>query len=233
MSNGIKSCVFTENFSETIIFISFCQTINHYKKYNKHLIRDHFPSYLPFRIHRITLNITTMDRGRRRSNSTRTGTGRLRQWPRILKRPNTILELILIVGKDRPHRLHPRLPIINPQISPVQQITQSLRPIPLYDPLPARQSRKVIHVLGQLTYGVLQGDEAPIHYVDAVGHGVGDVLLHETPETRQVRCYAGDAHDGALGGGVAPGLVVAGEDAQVATADEFFVVEPKEGVCGT
>ena len=42
----------------------------------------------------------------------------------------------------------------------------------------------------------------------------------------------GDAHDGALCGGVAPGLVVAGEDAHVAAPHEVVVVQPEQRVGG-
>ena len=42
----------------------------------------------------------------------------------------------------------------------------------------------------------------------------------------------GDAHDCALGRGVAPRLIVGGEDAHVAAADEVVVVEAEERVGG-
>ena len=66
--------------------------------------------------------------------------------------------------------------------------------------------------------------------VDTVGCGVRDLLLHEAPEARQVCSDAGDAHDGALCRGVAPGLVVTGEDAHVAAADKLLVVQAEQGV---
>lgn len=57
------------------------------------------------------------------------------------------------------------------------------------------------------------------------------MLLHETTEPWEIRGDARDAHYGTFGGSVAPRFVIAGEDPEVATADEFFVVQAEKGVC--
>ena len=48
------------------------------------------------------------------------------------------------------------------------------------------------------------------------------MLLHEATEPGQICSNTWDTHDGTLGGGVAPGLVVGGEHAHMATAHEFL-----------
>lgn len=123
-------------------------------------------------------------------------------------------------------------PVINPQIPPIQQITQPFRSIPLYNPLATCQPRKIIHILRQLSNWILQWDKTTIHNVNTIRHGIGNVLLHETTETWEVGGDAGYTHDSAFGGGVTPGFVVAGKDAQVATAHKFLVVETEQGIGG-
>ena len=56
------------------------------------------------------------------------------------------------------------------------------------------------------------------------------MLLDEAAEAGEVGGDAGDTHDGTLGGGVAPGLVVGREHAHVAASDELFVVETNQRI---
>ena len=75
------------------------------------------------------------------------------------------------------------------------------------------------HSRGELVDGVVEAAVHPVDDVDSVGLRVGDLLLHEAAEAGEVRGDGGDAHDGALGRGVAPRLVVAGEHAHVAACE--------------
>ena len=70
-------------------------------------------------------------------------------------------------------------PVVNPQRFPVQHIAESFCTIPLNDSLPAIQSDKVEHVLGQLSNGFVQANFAPIHNVDPVGLWIADLITHE------------------------------------------------------
>lgn len=70
--------------------------------------------------------------------------------------------------------------------------------------------------------------ESSINNVDSVGHGIGNVLLYETTETRQVGRDRGNAHDCTLGRSVAPRLVVGGENAQMAASDKIIVADGKQ-----
>ena len=54
--------------------------------------------------------------------------------------------------------------------------------------------------------------------------------LNEASKPREVGGDGGHAHDGALGRGVAPGLVVAGEHAQVAAAHKLLVAQTEQRV---
>lgn len=94
------------------------------------------------------------------------------------------------------------------QVSPVQQVAKTFSSVPLNDALSAVELSEVEHVLRQLLDRVLEADEPTIDDVDSVGFRVGDVLLHEAPEARQVGRDARNPHDGALGRRVAPRLVV-------------------------
>lgn len=58
------------------------------------------------------------------------------------------------------------------------------------------------------------------------------MLLHETPEPRQVRRDARYTHHRALGRRVAPRLVVTRKHAQMAPAHELFVIQPEQRVRG-
>ena len=84
------------------------------------------------------------------------------------------------------------------QIFPVQQVTESFRAVTLDDPLATGLAREVKQILRQLTDRFLRALETPIHNVDPVGLGVLNVVLHETPETGQVRGDARDTHHRAL-----------------------------------
>jgi len=118
----------------------------------------------------------------------------------------------------------------NAQGTPVQKIAQPLRAITLDDALAAIEPGEFHHEAGQLLDAVLQANVATIHDVDAVGLGIADVFLHEATETGQVGGHAGNSHHRALGGGVTPGLVVRGEDTQVAATDELLVVDSEQGI---
>lgn len=97
-----------------------------------------------------------------RRDPARARAGRLRQRPRVLEGADTVLHLFLVVGKDGVQRLHPRLTIIDAEVAPVEHLAQTLRPIPLYYALAARETRKVVHVLGELADRVLEGDESSV-----------------------------------------------------------------------
>lgn len=113
------------------------------------------------------------------------------------------------------------------EIPPVEKITETFCTVPLDDALPTTESREIEHVLRELLHAVLQADETPVDDVDAVAHRVGYVLLHEAPETWQIRRDTGNPHDRALGRRVSPWLVIRGEHTQVASSDELLVVETK------
>ena len=80
--------------------------------------------------------------------------------------------------------------------------------------------------------GVVHAFKSAVDDVDAVVGGVLDQLLHVAPEPGQVRGDAGDTHDGALGRGVPPRLVVRREHAQVRPADKVVVVQRQHRVGG-
>ena len=54
--------------------------------------------------------------------------------------------------------------------------------------------------------------------------------LNEASKPREVGGDGGHAHDGALGRGVAPGLVVAGEHAEVAATHKLLVAQTEQRV---
>ena len=56
--------------------------------------------------------------------------------------------------------------------------------------------------------------------------------LDEAAEAREVGGDGGDAEGGALGRGVAPGLVVGGEDAHVAAPHKLLVTQAQQRVVG-
>lgn len=87
---------------------------------------------------------------------------------------------------------------------------------------------EVEHPLRQLTDRLFDGFVAPVDDEDAVLVQVVALvrLFHEAAESRAVGRYRGHSVDDALGCRVAPRLVVAGQDAQVAADQEFLPVEP-------
>ena len=56
------------------------------------------------------------------------------------------------------------------------------------------------------------------------------LYLNEASKPGEISGDGGDAHDGALGGGVAPGLVVAGEHAEVAAPHKLLIAQTKQRV---
>ena len=80
------------------------------------------------------------------------------------------------------------------QIFPVQQVAESFRAVTLDDTLATGLAREVKQILRQLTDRFFRALETPIHNVNPVGLGVLNVVLHETPETGQVRGDARDTH---------------------------------------
>lgn len=65
---------------------------------------------------------------------------------------------------------------------PVQQLRESLCPVPLNDSLATVQLYKFIQILGKLSYRLLKANITSVNDVDAVAHGVCNVLCHETPK---------------------------------------------------
>lgn len=101
----------------------------------------------------------------------------------------------------------------NSQVSPIQQVAKTFSSVALNDALATVELREVEHVLCKLLNGVLESYEPTVDDVDAVGLRIGDVFLHEAPETGKVGGDARNAHHSALGGRVAPRLVVRWENA--------------------
>uniref|UniRef100_A0A182M2J6 Uncharacterized protein n=1 Tax=Anopheles culicifacies TaxID=139723 RepID=A0A182M2J6_9DIPT len=109
-------------------------------------------------------------------------------------------------------------------------ITQPLGTITLDDTLAAVQFGKLVHILGQLLHTLLQPDMAPIDDVDAVRFRICHVLVHEAPESRQIRGDARYTHHCTFGRCVSPWFVVGWKHTKMATAYEFFIVQPKQWV---
>lgn len=116
------------------------------------------------------------------------------------------------------------------QISPVQQIAQTLCAITLDNALAPSHLGKIKHVMRQLIDAVLQSNVASVHNVNSVRLGIGNLLLHEATESRQIGRDAGNAHHGALGRRVAPRFVVRGEHAQMATTHKLFIVQTEQRI---
>ena len=67
--------------------------------------------------------------------------------------------------------------------------------------------------------------ESSVNDVDAVGLWFMHMFFHEASESTEIRRDVRDAHHRALGRCVAPRFVIGREDAQMATTDEFFVIQ--------
>lgn len=145
-----------------------------------------------------------------------------------------ILPLIALKtsGVRSPQRKLSSLDVLHPHPLPIEQIAEALRAVALVDALAARFGGELGHEVRELVDGVVDAFGAAVDDVDAVVGGVLDQLLHVAAEARQVRRDGRHAHDGALGGGVAPGLVVGREDAEVGAAHELVVVEGQHRVGG-
>ena len=101
----------------------------------------------------------------------------------------------------------PGLGVVDPQLPPVQQVGESLRPVPHDDPLPTAELTELEHDLGEVLDALLHPLELPVHHVDPVGLRLDHVLLYEAAKAGEVGGDGRDAHDGTLGRGVTPGLV--------------------------
>lgn len=161
---------------------------------------------------------------------------RNREWPRDLLF-DTGNEVFLFVSTKRIGVCPAKgqlasLDVLHTHAFPVQQVAETLRAVPLVDSLTTTLGAKVVHERGQLIDRVVDTLRSSVHNVDSVVAGVLDEFLHVATETRQVGCDARNAHDCALGGGVAPGLVVGREDTHVAATHEVVVVERQHGVRG-
>lgn len=55
------------------------------------------------------------------------------------------------------------------------------------------------------------------------------MLSYKAPKTRKISRHRGNAHNGALGGRIAPGLIVGWKDAQVAATDKVIVANGQQG----
>lgn len=113
----------------------------------------------------------------------------------------------------------------NSQISPIQHIAQTFCAISLYNTLATAHFGKIEHIVGQLVDTVVQTNVSTVHNVDAVGRGIGNLLLHKTTEARQIGGDTWNAHNGTFGRCIAPWFIVGWEDAQVTATHEFFVVQ--------
>lgn len=72
----------------------------------------------------------------------------------------------------------------NSQVSPVQQIAQSLGTITLDDTLTTAHFGEIEHIGGQLIDTIIQTNVSSINDVDAIRFWISDMLLHEATETR-------------------------------------------------
>lgn len=124
------------------------------------------------------------------------------------------------------------LDVFHAHALPVEEVGETLGTVTLVDALAAGLLRKVEHVVGELIDGLVDGLHATVDDVDAVVGRVLNQLLHVAAEAGKVGGDAGYAHDGTLGGGVAPWLVVGGKDTEMGSADKVVVVEGKDGVGG-
>lgn len=82
----------------------------------------------------------------------------------------------------------------------------------------------------QLIDAVVQSNITSVHNVYSVGLWIGNLFLHEATESRQICRDTGNSHYCALGRRIAPRFVVRWEHTQMATADEFLIVQAKQGV---
>ena len=125
-----------------------------------------------------------------------------------LPRTRDVRNPVLEVREDFLERHDPGLSVVCPEVLPVEKVREALGPIALDDPLSPVELCVVEHRLGELAHAVLDGLVPSVDDVDAVALRVLDVLPHEAAEPGQVGGHIRDAHDGALGRRVAPGLVI-------------------------
>ena len=153
-------------------------------------------------------------------------------WPRVL----TVIVMRLQVDVRKIRREGSvesevsGLCVVDSQLLPVEQLGESLRPVPHDDSLPPRQLAEVEHDLCQVRNALLHRAEPSVHHVYPVTLRLDHVLLYEAAEAREVGSDGGDPHDGALGRGVAPRLVVAWEHSQVTATDKLLVTETQQGI---
>ena len=124
----------------------------------------------------------------------------------------------------------PGLHVLQAHALPVEEVAEPLRPVPLVDALALAHRREVEHQVRQLVHRLVHALHAAVDDVDAVLLRRRHELLHVAAEAREVGADAGHAHDGALGRGVAPRLVVRREDAEVGAAHEVVVVHRQHRV---
>ena len=122
--------------------------------------------------------------------------------------------------------------VLETQRLPVEELRETLRAVTLVDTLTTRLERKVEENVGELLNRVLDTLAAAVDNVATVVLGRLEEVLHEAAETGKVGGDVGNTHDSALGGSIAEGLVVRGEDTEVATTDKLLVVEAKDRVVG-
>lgn len=113
---------------------------------------------------------------------------------------------------------------------PVEQVAETLGSVALVDTLSLALLGEIKHVVDKLVDRVINALHTTVHNIDAVVGSVLNQLFHVATETRQVGRDARYTHHGALGGSVAPWLVVRREDAQMGTADEVVIVQRKDWV---
>lgn len=173
--------------------------------------------------------------GRHHAGAVLGGAGDGKGARNLLLRPRDVILLVVLL---RPKGVRvgaaegelAGLDVLHAHALPVEQVAEALGAVALVDALAAALAAKVVHVAGELVDRVVDALGAAVDNVDAVVARVLDELLHVAAEAGEVGGDAGDAHDGALGGGVAPGLVVGRKDAEVAAADKVVVVEGQDGV---